>query len=444
MDYRRLAINLLFFFLGILIPLMAFQSAFAALLVCDSGYVPVAVDTCTTSVGYSSTTCSADVPEGDINSGSLPTECGSGTGWFSISKTFECPTYSWKVVNTTYTSYECSPDSDGDGVADVNDPCPNVSGVDGGCPSEPLTCSNGQMDADEEGFDCGGVCNSVCDTEGCPPGTSYYTGSGCFPDDPPWEIYTDDLGTCAQGTINVGSPGDAKICVPYQIVPDSEGNCREGYAIAYELGNGQPLCGPSTVFYSSDDSAPTMEEYSLTDENEGFKNGTFSVVETEDIETTDNGDGTSTKVETSVLTGPDGPLSTTTKTSTIDNLTGETLSSTTNSTEETAPEENPENYNYDIGTHELPGAEYDVLPEEKDLDSIYDQVQTWNPFSDADDRWKIVTSGSSCTLETNISFLGSHSLGFSLCEFQWAFNAIGVVMVFGAYLVGFYIVTKGR
>lgn len=422
----RLAINLLFFFLGILIPLLAFQSAFAETWVESStgsswgaNRIEGVWSTCH---GYSEEPQTCD-------SGPVYMAYNFSGTWYKLSKSISGTGRYVKNVETIansyaklFYSYDYQP-----------------------APAEPDHCFNTVKDVDEIGVNCGGSCFSVCDMEGCPPGTDYFTGGGCFPVDPPWDIYQDSLENCAQGTVDVSNDPNVKICVPYQIVPDPDGNCRDGYDIAFELSSGQELCGPSLVLYSSDDSAPLMDEYFMESENPGFQPGTFSVVETEDISLTDNLDGTSSKVTTTTLTDPNNNTQTTTKTEIIDNDTNQVISSSTVTEGETNPEDDTANYNYDIGEYEMPSPDYDD-PDlaEKNLDDIFDNLQSWNPFANFDDEMKITVSNPTCSLECNVDIMGPRQLGFSLCEYQWAFNAVGLVLTFVSYLYGFLVVARGR
>jgi hypothetical protein len=276
---------------------------------------------------------------------------------------------------------------------------------------EPGTCSNGQQDSDEVGIDCGGPCSATCE-EICPPNTENLIGfdgqPGCF-----WYGLKDNFGNCPDGTTAADDQG----------YPDA---CYKSY---------------STILAVSGTEVDAVDDLNFTA-------GSLSTVEqVYPSAMTDNGDGTSSKTTITERVGPGGETTTTTKTDVIDNTTGEVLSSTTNTEQEIPIEENPDNYSYDIGDGDLPDSEFVDLPAEKDFDSLFDQINSWNPFSNMDDEMKITVANPTCSFGCDIDlssiYLGSHTLEFGLCEYEWAFNAIGVVLNFGAVFLSFCIVVRG-
>lgn len=286
----------------------------------------------------------------------------------------------------------------------------------GSCtPQEPAHCSNGVLDGDETGYDCGGSCNSVCDSEGCPPGTSYFYGNGCFPDNPDWTISQDAYGACAQGTVNISQDPSVKICVPYGIVPDSAGNCQEGLEIAYQMGGGQELCGPAIVNYSSDDTPPEMQEYSM--EQPTYEKGSLSIVKYETPEDiVNNGDGTSTGTRTTEERDQDGNLlgSTTIATNySGENGTGEITGVSTTTATTIAAEENPENYNYQLEQPDYGGVEVteNDVPEKKSITALVQGLIDNNPVATT-----IRNSGVELESETT--------------ELTWTYPATGQVITF--------------
>lgn len=278
-------------------------------------------------------------------------------------------------------------------------------------PAEPETCFNGIQDGDEAGIDCGGPCSATCENI-CPPNTENLIGfdgqPGCF-----WYGLKDSLGNCPGGT----TPADD------QGYPDA---CYKEY---------------STIPAVAGTEVDAVDDLSFTA-------GSLSTVEqVYPTTTTDNGDGTSSKTTITERTGSGGETTTTTKTDVIDNTTGAVLSSTTNTEQETPIEENPDNYSYDIGSGDLPDSDFMDLPEEANFDSLFDQINSWNPFANMDDEMKITVANPTCSFGCDVDlssvYLGSHTLEFGLCEYEWAFNAIGVVLNFGAVFLSFCIVVRG-
>ena len=136
MTDRRLIINLLFFFFGILIPMLASQSAFAGceyggfrkvfLEIGEYSQAPVDEWLAEKQALYGGRTCSALLDDGS---------CASSYGFKFFNWGFNGHTYTGSMY-----SYYCVTN---------DDPPPST---------EPETCNNSVKDDDESGVDCGGSC----------------------------------------------------------------------------------------------------------------------------------------------------------------------------------------------------------------------------------------------------------------------------------------------
>lgn len=391
-DYRRLFLNLFMFFLGILLPLLAFQNAFATYYIWDfwAQYV--------------------------------------SSGCYDCSRT--------QTLADGTIRYEC-----------VGVPCDSPSVTHGPgvceveiCSSEPSTCSNGVIDSDESGVDCGGSCDSVCDSETCPPGTQDLGLAGCFPVDPDWDISKDAYGNCAGGTVDVSTDPSVTICVPTSYVPDSSGNCGDGMAPAFELSGGQSLCGPSPVAFSSDDEPPEVDPFNF--DQPSFEKKSVSFIETESSEEiTDNPDGTSTGVKTKEVRDSDDNLVSSETTTTDYSGSGGSGDITGTSTARTSvipEEENPENYNLKPPQTEYDGeiAQEDI-PDKKSIADLLTDAISNNPLTNIITGSGLDLSGSATQLSWQYK---GKTIVFDLSDRGGVLSAMGTLLVFLAGIAAYFII----
>jgi len=278
---------------------------------------------------------------------------------------------------------------------DVNDPVCYVL-----APVEPETCSNGVKDGDETGIDCGGSCSAACEFS-CPPGTEELLGPdgvtpGCF-----WYGLQDKYGNCPRGSVRATDLGYSDAC--YQ---------EYGYVAAAAGITPDAITLPS------------------------FSKGSFSVTEVVYPSTiVDNGDGTSTKTTVTQKTDGNGNVTNITNSEVINNVTGATISSSTEEIGEISAEDNPENY--DIAGPETP--EYDAnlesgedYPEETDLDQLLDSFQN-NSVVQAINGSGLQLSSASCSISAT---LFNRDVSISFCDsriIEWL-NVIGALLVSITYL----------
>lgn len=270
------------------------------------------------------------------------------------------------------------------------------------------TASNGVQDSGEEGIDCGGDNPSVC-VSFCPGNTEELYGPdgvtlGCF-----WYGLTDKYGTCPPSSQSSEGLG-------------VDGACYKQYDY---------VLAADTV------SVPSVDPPS-------FLKGTFSVVSSSSGEiVVDNGNGTETATITTRTIDSDGNDSTTV--TSVDRPSGSPTgtgfsggggtggidpgySGTSETDEDTPPEENPDNYSLDS---------------DKEFDSSVDE-NTGDRFSDRfsgfiervksapifDSLAGVFSGPPSSTLSVSVLSLGSwgdFNIDFSI--FAHAFNGIGFCLV---------------
>lgn len=394
-DYKRLLLNLLFFFIGILIPLLAFKSAFAECIVLTPTDVSSGLD----SLSFDSSDFVYSPVTGRIMD--------VGGVWYGPSST--C--YSNITSNPTFTSTDRiqwywggSETCQYTGAMGrwLSDEAPITSA----CPSEPITCGNGVKDGDETGIDCGGSCIASC-VIACPPGTEELLGTdgqpACF-----WTSVTDDYGNCPPGTTSSEALGIA-------------GACYKEYDYVSAAG--------------------TIEVPTVSGPSMGT--GTFSVVEFETPESiVNNGDGTSTGTVTTTTTDSNGNSTTTTKTTdyTGENGTGDIAGTTTQTDKDVAPEENPENYDYQLEEGEYDGEiSSDDIPDKESITELVQGFMSDNP---------VVTTitGSGIDLESSLSQLTwtypptGTDIVFDLSDRGGVLSYMGFILVFLSGISSYYII----
>lgn len=83
-------------------------------------------------------------------------------------------------------------------------------------------------------------------------------------------------------------------------------------------------------------------------------------------------------------------------------------------------------------------ADMEEVPE-KDFNTLYDGVESLNPFPGLSGAMQITLTSPACTVSADFEFLGSHVFQYSICEYQSYFNTTGYVLLFltscGCYLI---------
>jgi len=257
---------------------------------------------------------------------------------------------------------------------------------------------NGQNDPGiEDGIDCGGQSDFPCIT-GCPENTEPVS-SGCY----------------------------------HTTSPDSSGNCPTGYSKTINTATGVTLSCDKRV---SDITLASQEWFSLNpldpyEAGQSYTGGTFSEVVNSTTQTTDNGDGTSTKVTVQTGTDSKGNSFTKTTNTVVDNSTGNVLGQTSTTQTDTPPEDNPENYDYGSPDGAVDG---DIDGEKADkfatrLDDFLASVNSSpvaNSFSALSDTSNIGEGTSSYTV--SLGSWGEETINFSI--FQTALNSLGYFLIF--------------
>lgn len=443
MDCWRLARNLLFFLIGILLPLLAFQSAFA-----DDCYTVQDefenVGNGTFRMGTGSYSGNLYVQNG---TSTLATNSGEWDGFLS-----DYPKITYPYSNQMWIEYWIVISQDGSTVY-VDKKVAKyvyVTNTFEVCPIEPDTCSNAVQDPDEDGFNCGGPCASECDSLACPQ-DMHPSADGCAPDDENDVIKKGDAyGSCPDGTVvvpgqmsNVSNPD----CVSASLLTDDAGACQGGLVVSAVMYYGTSICGPKSVVYSSDDPIPDLD-YTPPDVSE-FEKGSLSVVDDSSSSMVDNGDGTSTttivntKTTTNNTTNTSSSSSSTT-TQIIDNDDGKVLSESTVSSEDIAVEDNPENYAFS-GT--VPGPNvYDSelgedMPEKNSIIEMVEGYVDQLPIMGALDGVSISTELTTCNMY--IGEVWGKDLSIDMCRWQSILEALGTVLLVIAQIYALYIIIGG-
>jgi len=253
-------------------------------------------------------------------------------------------------------------------------------------PPEPDHCHNGIKDGDEEGVNCGGSCNNTCDSLACPDTTNWFVDSygRCYPTETGFaNLYAtpDSAGNCPAGfTADTWHDSvlnqDFKRCKDTRMIRRADGSCADGWI----PNPGVPdQCLPEPVAYSSANDPPDVPDVPI---KEGWTGTAESTTENKTVDIVDNGDGTSTKTETTVnntTNNNDNSTTTTTTTTTsiIDNSTNEVLSSSSESeTTGDKKEDNAGNYDWNIGGPDYNGVAYgdDDKPAEEDTEGL---ISAW-------------------------------------------------------------------
>ena len=163
-------------------------------------------------------------------------------------------------------------------------------------PAQPDHCTDELISGDELGYDCGGSCSSVC-VATCRPGTDMYTdvsgNTSCIT-----EVPADNYGNCPN-------------LVDWYYYPASETEAAFCSSVEDAWMSDAPVTLPAVQ------DPWTKETTSTTSYSVGV---------------VDNGDGTSTKTETTSIVNPDGGTVQDSTSSIIDNSTGDVISSSTNNT----------------------------------------------------------------------------------------------------------------
>jgi len=236
-------------------------------------------------------------------------------------------------------------------------------------PTEPVECTDGVVSGDEEGFDCGGSCLAEC---GCPDGTTSIVIPNGQPSDNRCAFYTASIaGACPEF---------------YTAVQSGAVEGEECYALENTFGFMYPISELPTV------EAPP-----------GFTGGSFNTIESTDVVTVDNGDGTTTITETTTITNNSETInestSTTTVTRIIDNTTGAVQSEDTTITGTDSALDNPDNYSFDgIGDNIYDADISADLPVELDRIGLVDNFIATSPFFSALNSFEVQTSNAVCNI----------------------------------------------
>ncbi|QXE88536.1 hypothetical protein KP003_09115 [Geomonas nitrogeniifigens] len=320
-------------------------------------------------------------------------------------------------------------------------------------PPDPTTypnhCSNKAQDVDETGIDCGGSCKACI--KKCPNGTS--------------EFYVK----------NIDGTGEGGYVCAAVVLPDSAGNCPNGYqktktADSTIYPTGTPICAaPSDYVDVSPDVGPentptvepppnwqtgttsytdfgsgsggtTTNPNTSTTTNEGTKSGapagTQSYTTTTTVSSKTYNTGTTTQTTTTTTTtnnyysGPGG--------------TGDKLGSDTTTEEQGLPEDNPSNYDYNPaiapdGPISIGESEYGQGPNWESIKTNIDSKL--QELSDSITGNQILTSDPTCAITGSIM---GRSYTISFCKYQSFLESMGVFLLAVTYLAGFiYLFDRG-
>jgi hypothetical protein len=173
----------------------------------------------------------------------------------------------------------------------------------------------------------------------------------------------------------------------------------------------------------------------------GWNSGNFSVVDATNVsDPVDNGDGTHTITETKTTTGPGGSSSTTTTNNTYNTTTGQLVGSTSTTTGETSPEENPGNYNLSVSDSTSDGdIPIGILPEENTFSGFLDSTIGNNAASSIIESSGLETSSGSCSISGQIM---GQTLTISFCDplYSNALEALGALLVSFCYLLAIFLI----
>jgi hypothetical protein len=299
-----------------------------------------------------------------------------------------------------YGATSCS-----DGVLNADE-----TGVDCGgavcsacAPSEPENCSSGVQDGDELGLDCGGSCLADCVWK-CPTGFTQVENM-CLDQDDTYglEVWGCPSGYVTDPTLEATCSRETGLVLA---APDSEVD---------PLTFADPVYTPSTTLTSSLSTSSTV----------------------------DNGDGTSTKTTITDIAGPGGSSSTTTTTTIINNTTGE-IESATVETEETPPwYEDEGNYVWDDPDLTQGASSELEVPEEDNLSDLWSDFLASNPIQSALSGSGITTSTPVCSLSGQVM---GHNVEFTMCGdlFVDTFNMMGAILIFVTGIGCYLLVVAGR
>jgi hypothetical protein len=285
---------------------------------------------------------------------------------------------------------------------------------------EPSHCSNGVRDGDEVGIDCGGSC-APCNAAKCPEGY-FYDGYACRPPMP----LSDALGNCPPGMARYAQ---TNLCYdPAYLTALNGGTCPDGYIA--DAG----VCAPEPLKYNNAGPEP---DYPLLTDNPSyseFASGSSSTNETKTVITTDNGDGTSTRVSTSTYGGTTsgggaGSVFGGTKTTVeiIDNGTGEVISSSTETTQtDENPLSNPGNYTVGEPNGDAGGVGDRFAGR---IDSFIDTLKTAPVYSAFNNVFSVPSGGTS----SYVLDMGSYgAVTVDLNNFSTVFAVFGWALVFAS------------
>jgi len=274
-------------------------------------------------------------------------------------------------------------------------------------PPEPAHCSNTTKDGDETGVNCGGSCLASC-SKYCPIGY--------------------ELGLIIGGGYECSKAID----------PDQFGNCPAGWlqmgtfckSVADPIDAADPQLLTEPVLTSSG-------WYQLPAE---YTPGTFNVVNMSSFDTVDNQDGTHTVTETKTTSGPGSSTSTTITSNTYNTTTGQLVGSTSTTTGETSPEENPGNYNYSVSDTESDGLiPSGILPEEQSFSGFLDSTISNNPGLAIIGNSGLETSSAACSISGQIM---GQTFSISFCDplYSDALSALGALLVSFCYLLAIFLI----
>ncbi|MCF6205081.1 MAG: hypothetical protein L3J59_15665 [Methylococcaceae bacterium] len=304
--------------------------------------------------------------------------------------------YSGKSCSNDYPDYD-SWDSNGDPVT-----------------NEPISCTNGTKDPDEDGLDCGGVCTDACDS------------SACYPPAKLTFMWNDSEGNPVYNCMFQTSPDSYKNCpsgyylnADKSICVSTDSDNNNGLPESYYSGDWDVLPDGTTIpppsWEPTDDTTSTSYDPTETVVNNG--DGTETVTRTDTTKKynpdTDTWDTTGTK-DTTVVRPENSPSGTG---FTSDGSGGSAVApgyeGSVVDTSDVPTEDNPENYDYTTPDEpEYDSDLTDLTPDEDDITGLWQTIFDASPYASIINNTTIETSGAICE---SVFYYNGHPVRFGFC-----------------------------